>query len=224
MTSKNGMRKIVLLGAPGSGKGTQAKIISEKFGMPQISTGDILREAVKKQSKLGKIAKEYMIKGLLVPDEIVVKIVQERLVQDDCIGGFILDGFPRTVTQGQALEKFLNEHNRKIDLVLNIDVDEGELVKRLSGRRTCKNCGFGYHVIFDPPTNEGICNKCGGDLYQREDDSEDTVKVRIETYRKQTEPLIEYYSKRSLVKNIDGKGAIQKIQEKISGALLGRAA
>ncbi len=217
-------KNLILLGAPGSGKGTQAKFICERLFIPQVSTGDILRDALKKQTELGLKAREYMNKGLLVPDDIVVRIVEDRLLQEDCENGFVLDGFPRNVSQAEALEKFFNDRNIKLDLVLNINVAEQELIKRLSGRRTCKECGAGYHVIFDPPTNEGICSKCGGELYQREDDSEETVKARLITYREQTEPLIKYYKHRSLLADIEGKGTIESVQEKISGALVGRAA
>ncbi len=187
---------IILLGPPGAGKGTQAKMMIDHYKIPQISTGDILRANLKERTPLGLKAKEYMDKGLLVPDEVVIDIIQARLKEADCRNGYILDGFPRTVAQAQALDKVLTGMNSGIDHVISIDVDKGELVKRLTGRRTCRQCGRGYHVIFDPPVNKNLCDKCQGELYQRDDDNEDTVRNRLEVYDSQTFPLIQYYKEK----------------------------
>jgi len=208
-----------MLGPPGSGKGTQAKRLTERFGIPQISTGDILREAVKEGTPLGKEAKRYMDEGKLVPDEVVVGIVRERLKEPDCEKGFILDGFPRTVAQAEALDRILEEMGRKIDHVIDIEVSEDELLKRLTGRRTCKRCGAMYHIIFNPPKRDGICDQCGGELYQRDDDKEETIKARLKVYREQTAPLIDYYEKRGLLRRIEGSGKIEEIEERILKAI-----
>lgn len=210
---------VILLGPPGAGKGTQAKMMIERYHIPQISTGDILRAAVKDRTPLGLKAKEYMDKGLLVPDEVVIDIIKERLKEEDCKNGYILDGFPRTVAQAQALDKVLAEMHSAIDHVLSIEVDKGELIKRLTGRRTCRQCGRGYHIIFDPPVNQGICDKCQGELYQRDDDNEDTVRNRLEVYESQTFPLIQYYKEKNLLRPIDGQGSIQQIFDRITAAL-----
>lgn len=202
---------LILLGAPGAGKGTQAKAIVEKYGIPQISTGDMLRDAVAKGTELGKKAKEYMDKGELVPDEVVIGIVKDRLQEKDTEKGFILDGFPRTIKQAEALDQMLAELNKSIDAVINIAVPEEEVVKRIVNRRSCKNCGAVYHLIYKPPKEEGKCDNCGGELYQRDDDKEETVRERFSVYRAQTEPLIEYYSKKGLVKNIDGTKSIDEV-------------
>lgn len=167
--------RLILLGAPGAGKGTQAEYLSKRFSIPHISTGDILRENVKNETELGKKAKEYMDKGLLVPDEIVIEIVKDRLSKEDCKNGFLLDGFPRTIAQAEALDKVLEELGQKIDKVLNIEVPDEKILERMSGRRICKNCGASFHVIYRPPQKEGVCDVCGGELYQREDDKEETV-------------------------------------------------
>ncbi len=210
---------IILLGPPGSGKGTQAKEIIEKHRIPQISTGDLLREAVKNQTELGKQAKEYMDAGKLVPDEVVVGMVKERLQKDDCKNGFILDGFPRTVPQAESLDQTLSEVGKKIDKVVSIEVPDSEVVERLSGRRTCENCGTMYHVSFNPPKQEGVCDKCGGKLYQRDDDNENTIKNRLQVYHDQTAPLKDYYSPKGIVKEIEGVGDISKIKEAVLKAL-----
>jgi adenylate kinase len=206
---------LILLGPPGAGKGTQAKMMIDHYRIPQISTGDILRAALKERTPLGLKAKEYMDKGLLVPDEVVIDIIQARLKGPDCRNGYILDGFPRTVAQAQALDKVLSAMNSSIDHVISIDVEKGELVKRLTGRRTCRQCGRGYHVIFDPPLNKDLCDKCQGELYQRDDDNEDTVRNRLEVYDSQTFPLIQYYKEKDLVRSIDGQGGIQQIFDRI---------
>ena len=206
---------IVFLGPPGAGKGTQAKKIAEKYGIPQISTGDMFREHLAKGTELGKKAKEYMDKGALVPDEIVLGMVEERLKQPDCEKGFILDGFPRTVPQAEALDKLLEKLGKKIDYAILIDVPDEELVKRLTGRRTCKKCGMMYHVMFKPPKEEGKCDVCGGELYQRADDNEETVRNRLKVYHEQTEPIIAYYEKKGVLHRIDGMGSIEEIFNRI---------
>lgn len=210
---------IIMLGPPGSGKGTQAKEIIEKYDIPQVSTGDLLREAVKNQTDLGKQAKEYMDAGKLVPDDVVVGMVKERLQEDDCRKGFILDGFPRTVPQAESLDKTLEEVGTKIDKVLSIEVPDSEVVERLAGRRTCENCGTMYHVKFNPPEKEGVCDKCGGKLYQRDDDNEETIRNRLQVYHDQTSPLKDYYARKGLVKEIEGIGDINKIKEAVLAAL-----
>jgi len=206
---------LIFLGPPGAGKGTQAKMLVERYGIPQVSTGDILRAAVAEGTDLGKKAKEYMEAGKLVPDEVVIGIIEERLKQSDCEKGFILDGFPRTVPQAEALDKVLEKMGRKIDHVLTLDVPEEELIKRLTGRRTCKKCGAMYHTIFNPPKVEGVCDKCGGELYQRPDDNEETVRSRLSVYEQQTRPLIDFYEKKGLVRKIDGRGEIKEIFDQI---------
>jgi adenylate kinase len=210
---------LILLGPPGAGKGTQAKMMIDKYQIPQISTGDILRAALKERTPLGLKAKEYMDKGLLVPDEVVIDIIRERLKEPDCRNGYILDGFPRTVAQAQALDKVLADMHSAIDHVISIEVDKGELIKRLTGRRTCRQCGRGYHVIFDPPLNKDLCDKCQGELYQRDDDNEDTVRNRLDVYDSQTFPLIQYYKEKNLLRSIEGQGSIQHIFDRIVGVL-----
>jgi adenylate kinase len=212
---------LILLGGPGAGKGTQAKKLIDKYQIPQISTGDILRAAVKEGTEMGRKAKEYMDAGKLVPDEVVIGIIRDRLAQPDCRKGFILDGFPRTVPQAEALDKVLAEMNSKIDHVISIDVDEEELVTRLTGRRTCKNpdCGQMYHIKFTPPKKEGVCDKCGSELYQRDDDNEATVRSRLATYNQATKPLIDYYQAKGLLRPIKGVGSIDDIFTQICGIL-----
>jgi adenylate kinase len=202
---------LILLGPPGSGKGTQAQKIAEQYHIPQISTGDILRGAVKERTPLGVEAQGYMDRGKLVPDEVVVGIVRERLMAPDCKKGFILDGFPRTLPQAEALDATLGEMKREIDHVISIEVDNEELLRRLTGRRTCRNCATMYHVIFNPPAKEGICNVCGGELYQRDDDQEATIRARLQVYEDQTAPLIAYYNKKGLLRPIKGVGTIEEI-------------
>lgn len=210
---------IVFLGPPGAGKGTQAKILVEKYGIPQISTGDMLREHVGKGTELGLKAKEYMEKGQLVPDEIILGMVKERLSQPDAQKGFILDGFPRTVAQAEALDKMLEEMGRKLDVALALIVPDEELVLRLTGRRTCKNCGMMYHIKFKPPKIEGKCDACGGELYQRPDDNEETVRNRLKVYHESTAPLIEYYKNKGILAEIDGSKSIEEITQQIINIL-----
>jgi adenylate kinase len=196
--------KIIMLGAPGAGKGTQAKRIAEKYNVPHISTGDIFRENIKEGTPLGKKAQEYMNRGELVPDSLVIEIATDRLTKDDCKEGFLLDGFPRTVEQAEALDKFLAEGGKKVDHVLDIDVDADILMKRLTGRRVCKGCGATFHITNIPPKVEGVCDVCGEELYQRDDDTEETVANRIEVYNSQTKPLIDYYEKSGNISHLDG--------------------
>jgi adenylate kinase len=211
--------RLVLLGPPGAGKGTQAISIVQKYDIPHISTGDIFRKNIKEGTDLGKKAKDYMDKGLLVPDELVVDLVKSRLVEDDCKKGFLLDGFPRTVNQADELDKVLAEMDMNLDKVVNIDVDKEILVKRAIGRRMCRNCGAAYHIEFNPPKEEGVCSLCGGELYQRDDDTEETVSKRIAVYLDQTKPLADYYSKKGILVDIDGEQSIEKVFEDIVKSL-----
>lgn len=211
--------KIVLLGPPGAGKGTQAKLIVQKYNIPHISTGDIFRKNIKEMTPLGIKAKEYIDKGQLVPDELTVEIVKDRIKQDDCKNGFLLDGFPRTVAQADALNDVLSELGTKLDYVINIKVDENNLIERLSGRRVCPKCGASFHVVFNPPKVEGVCDYCGAEVVQRADDSEETVKNRLSVYNKQTQPLIDYYTKNGLIKNINGEQDINDVFEEICNVL-----
>lgn len=202
---------LVLMGLPGAGKGTQAEKIVETYGIPHISTGDMFRAAIKEGTPLGLQAKEYMDRGDLVPDEVTIGIVRERLSKDDCQKGFLLDGFPRTVAQAEALENILAELTRSIDYVIYIQVDQDILMERLTGRRICKNCGATYHLVFNPPANPGVCDKCGGELYQRADDNEETVANRLEVNVKQMQPLLEFYEKKGYLRHIDGQQDIEKV-------------
>ena len=210
---------LILLGPPGCGKGTQAKMLTEKHHIPQISTGDILREAVKQETPMGVEAKNYMNAGKLVPDEVVIGIIQDRLKQSDCENGFILDGFPRTVVQAEALDSTLTSMQKKIEHALSITVPDEELLGRLTGRRTCRSCGAMYHVMFNPPKKEGVCDACSGELYQRDDDTEETIRNRLNVYTQQTAPLIDYYQVKGLLRNIAGTGKIEEILEKIQAVL-----
>jgi adenylate kinase len=212
--------QIVLLGPPGCGKGTQAKEIVSSCNIPQISTGDMLRLAVKNGSPMGKEAKKFMDEGLLVPDEVVIGIVEERLQGSDCQDGFILDGFPRTIPQADALEGVLKKIGKPLQGVISFEVDDAILVERLSGRRICKDCGCGYHISFDPPRVEGKCNKCGGVLFQRDDDKQETIEGRLEVYRKQTASLLSYYKEKGLLFPIDGTNTIEKVRADVQSVLL----
>lgn len=210
---------IILLGPPGAGKGTQAKRLIEKYGIPQISTGDMLRAALKAGTPLGLEAKKFMDQGALVPDSVVIGLVKERIQQPDCKKGYMLDGFPRNVSQAEALDKMLGELGQKIDHVVSIEVPSEELVGRLTGRRTCRNCGAGFHVMFDPPKKEGVCDKCSGELYQRDDDNVATVTSRLQVYEGQTKPLIDYYQKQSKLRPINGVGDMKDIFGRITAVL-----
>lgn len=207
--------KLILLGPPGAGKGTQAKMLTEKYTIPQISTGDILRAAVKDGTPMGQKAKEYMNAGGLVPDEVVVGIVKDRLQEKDCDHGFILDGFPRTVAQADALQASLRDMSKELDHVISLEVDAEALVERLTGRRTCKECGRGYHVKFEPSREIGICDACGGTLFQRDDDQEETIRKRLQVYADQTAPLISYYRDAGVLLQLDGMQPISQVQEKM---------
>ena len=213
------MLRTILLGPPGAGKGTQAAKIVEKYHIPHISTGDIFRENIKNGTELGKRAKEYMDKGELVPDDLVIEIATDRLLKDDCKDGFLLDGFPRTVYQAEKLDEFLKAHDSKIDKVLDIAVEKEELMTRLTGRRVCKACGASYHVVNIPPKKEGICDVCGASLVQRADDNAETVANRIEVYEAQTMPLIEYYEKAGNIAHIDGATGLECVFADIVKAL-----
>ncbi len=213
---------IVFLGPPGAGKGTQAKILIERYGIPQISTGDMLREHRAKGTELGKKAQEYMDKGQLVPDEIILDMVKERLSQPDCEKGFILDGFPRTVAQAEALDRILSEMGKKLDFALALVVPDELLIERLTGRRTCKNCGMMYHVKYKPPKVEGICDLCGGELYQRPDDNEETVRNRLKVYHESTAPLIDYYKSKGILREVDGSKSIEEITNQLIQILEGK--
>ena len=196
--------KIIMLGAPGAGKGTQAKMIADKYQIPHISTGDIFRSNIKEGTELGKEAKTYMDKGLLVPDELTVKILLDRVAKDDCKNGYVLDGFPRTIPQAEVLDEALAKLNDKIDYAIDVDVPDENIIRRMSGRRACLACGATYHIEHIPPKTEGICDRCGKELVQRDDDKEETVKNRLNVYHEQTQPLIDFYTKKGILKTVDG--------------------
>lgn len=212
--------KIIMLGAPGAGKGTQAKMIADKYQIPHISTGDIFRANIKNGTELGKKAKDFMDKGLLVPDELVVDLVVDRIKQDDCEKGYILDGFPRTIPQAEALDKALEGINDKVDFAINVEVPDENIINRMAGRRACVGCGATYHLEFKPTKVEGKCDTCNADLILRDDDKPETVKKRLNVYHEQTQPLIDYYTKKGIIAEVDGTldindvfGAIIKILE-----------
>lgn len=210
---------LILLGPPGAGKGTQAARMIEKYNIPQISTGDIFRKNIKEGTELGKKAQEYMNKGELVPDDLVIEIATTRLLEDDCKNGFLLDGFPRTVYQAEKLDAFLKDHGKKIDKVLDISVEKNNLMDRLIGRRVCKACGATFHITNMPPKKEGICDVCGGELYQRADDTKETVENRIEVYNSQTMPLVDYYQNIGNIAHIDGANDLDNVFAQIVSVL-----
>jgi adenylate kinase len=210
---------IVMFGPPGAGKGTQAKFLSDKLAVPQISTGDILRDAVKRGTPLGNEAQTYMNRGALVPDEIVVGITEERTKEKDCADGFILDGFPRTIAQADALEKLLEKRGTPITQVINLKVSDNEIAKRSASRRVCKSCGTIYNLQVNPPKVDGKCDACGGELVQREDDKEEVVRKRLKVYSDQTKPLLKFYAKRKLLKDVDGSRSIEEVQNAVLAAL-----
>lgn len=212
---------MVLMGLPGAGKGTQAALIVEKLGIPHISTGDMFRAAVKEQTPLGQEAKSYMDRGQLVPDHVTIGIVRERLGKDDCAKGFLLDGFPRTVPQAEALDQLTKELNRPIDYVIYIDVAEEELLKRLTGRRICRNCGATYHTVFAPSKKDGVCDRCGGELYQRDDDRLETVQERLKVNVEQTEHLLRYYESTGKLYRVDGVQPIDEVTQSILSIIRG---
>ena len=196
--------KVIMLGAPGAGKGTQAKMIAEKYSIPHISTGDIFRANIKNGTDLGKEAKTYIDAGKLVPDELTVKILLDRVKEDDCKDGYVLDGFPRTIPQAEVLENALKELNDSVDFAINVDVPDENIVRRMGGRRACLSCGATYHIEHIPPKKEGICDKCGAELVLRDDDKPETVLNRLKVYHEQTQPLIDFYEKKGILKNVDG--------------------
>ncbi len=203
--------KIIMLGAPGAGKGTQAQMIADKYNIPHISTGDIFRANIKNGTELGKKAKEYMDKGLLVPDELTVQLLLDRVANDDCKNGYVLDGFPRTIPQADVLDNELTKLGDKVDFAVNVDVPDENIVRRMSGRRACLKCGATYHIEHVPPKTEGICDKCGSELVLREDDKPETVQNRLSVYHEQTQPLIEYYDKKNILKTVDGTKDMQEV-------------
>lgn len=212
---------ILLLGAPGAGKGTQAQMIKEKYHIPHISTGDMFREAIRNKTPVGLLADSYISKGNLVPDDVTIALVKERLSQDDCANGYLLDGFPRTIVQAEALAQLSSEINRPIDLVINVDVDESKLIDRISGRRMCKGCGASYHIKNLPPKVEGVCDVCGGELYIRKDDNVDALKVRLENYHNQTQPLIDFYANCGLIATVNGDSSLENVFKAITDVIEG---
>lgn len=203
--------KIIMLGAPGAGKGTQAKQIADKYSIPHISTGDIFRANIKNGTELGKKAKHYMDQGALVPDELTCDLVMDRIQQDDCKNGFVLDGFPRTIPQAEALDAALGKINEKMDYAIDVDVPDENIVNRMSGRRACLNCGATYHLISIPPKVEGICDRCGSEIVLREDDKPETVQKRLKVYHEQTQPLIDYYKNQGILKSVDGTQPMDEV-------------
>ena len=207
--------KVIMLGAPGAGKGTQAKQIADKYNIPHISTGDIFRANIKNGTELGKKAKTYMDQGLLVPDELVVELVADRIQQDDCKDGFVLDGFPRTIPQAEALDAALEKINEKMDYAIDVDVPDENIIKRMSGRRACLNCGATYHIVSIPTKVEGICDRCGSPVVLRDDDQPETVKKRLEVYHEQTQPLIDYYKKQDILRTVNGVQPMEEVFQSI---------
>ncbi len=215
--------RVVLLGPPGAGKGTQAKLLEQEFGAVQISTGDILRKAVADQSPLGKQAGDYIKRGALVPDDLIINLIAERLQQVDCAQGFLLDGFPRTIPQAESLDALLKKLALSLNCVLSVQVPRAVIIERLAGRRTCKKCGALCHMVFDPPKRDGVCDHCGGELFQREDDKEETIANRLAVYDAQTAPLVDYYRRQGILREIDGVGSIDEIRARVMKALGGMA-
>ena len=211
--------KIIMLGAPGAGKGTQAKMLSERYGIPHISTGDIFRMNIKNNTELGQKAKGYMDAGQLVPDELVVDLVVDHIKAKDCMKGFILDGFPRTIPQAEALDYALNNQNEKIDYAINVDVPDENIIKRMSGRRACVGCGATYHLVYNPTKTEGVCDVCGEKLILRDDDKPETVQKRLDVYHEQTQPLIDYYNKKEVILTVDGTQDIDVVYDEITKVL-----
>lgn len=211
--------KIIMLGAPGAGKGTQAKMIAEKYSIPHISTGDIFRANIKNGTELGMEAKKYMDQGLLVPDELTVRILLDRVAQEDCKNGYVLDGFPRTIPQAEVLDEALTKLGDKIDFAVNVDVPDENIVRRMSGRRACLNCGATYHIEHIPPKKEGICDTCGSELVLRDDDKPETVKNRLDVYHKQTQPLIDFYTEKGVLKTVDGTLPMDEVFAAITAIL-----
>lgn len=211
--------KIIMLGAPGAGKGTQAKMLAERYDIPHISTGDIFRMNIKNNTELGQKAKGYMDAGELVPDELVVDLVVDRIKAKDCMKGFILDGFPRTIPQAEALDYALNNQNEKIDYAINVDVEDDAIIKRMSGRRACVGCGATYHIVNMPPKKENVCDTCGEELILREDDKPETVQKRLDVYHEQTQPLIEYYDKKGVILTVDGTLDAKVVFEQLTKVL-----
>ncbi|MBX6382417.1 MAG: adenylate kinase [Microbispora sp.] len=211
--------RVVLVGPPGAGKGTQAQFIASHLSIPKISTGDIFRANVSGGTELGKLAKQYMDRGDLVPDEVTVAMVRDRLSEDDAQEGFLLDGFPRNVPQAEVLKKMLAEFGTALDVVLNLVVEDDEVVRRLAGRRTCRSCGKVWHVVFDPPAVEGVCDACGGELFQRDDDREETIRRRLEVYQEQTAPLISFYADEGILQGIDATGPVEEVTQRAMSAL-----
>ncbi|HEY6394317.1 MAG TPA: adenylate kinase [Candidatus Binataceae bacterium] len=211
--------RLVLLGPPGAGKGTQARLLMELYGIPQVASGDLLRAAVRDETPLGRRARVYMDRGELVPDELVLSLIEERLSKSDAAAGYILDGFPRSVAQAQAFSRMFERRGGAIDKVLAVNVPDEEIVKRISGRRTCRQCNEMYHLIFDPPRTPGVCNKCGGELYQREDDAENTVRKRLKIYADTTRPLLDHYGRLGLLAQIDGIGRPEEVEQRLIKAL-----
>jgi adenylate kinase len=210
--------RLLFLGPPGAGKGTQARELAREWGVPQVATGDMLREAMAAGTPLGREAKQYYDKGELVPDDVILRMVEERFRQPDAARGFILDGFPRTIAQADGLAAMLQQLGQKLDAVVYFDVPEPELVRRLTGRRLCRQCQTPYHVVSAPPRREGVCDKCGGELYQRVDDSEATVRTRLGVYERQTAPLLDYYRQRGLLRTVSGEGAVETIRQALRAA------
>ena len=211
--------KIIMLGAPGAGKGTQAKQIAGKYSIPHISTGDIFRANIKNGTDLGKKAKEYMDQGLLVPDELTCDLVMDRIQQDDCVNGFVLDGFPRTIPQAEALDAALEKIGQHMDYAIDVDVPDDNIVNRMSGRRACLDCGATYHVVSLPPKTEGKCDHCGSDLVLRDDDKPETVQKRLSVYHEQTQPLIDYYKNQGILKSVDGTQPMEAVFTAITDIL-----